>query len=303
MACDPLQPVSASPSLILPDPSRIFLERSRRLAALAEGHSLAGWLSFLGHLTRIQHEMLKEYPVPLPPDEAALGAALKDRLPPLSAASFPRGSHWRRILAGLSRELTPLAPGPAGETLKALQAMDEATVEILADKVLTGDLDGRDGRYFPFVAAALQVHWTGLAAKLDRARVAPSGTPGVCPCCGYLPVAGIVRTDGEVPRLRYLHCALCNTEWNLVRVTCAACRGNDVAYYHIEGSGAHVRAETCETCRRYLKIVYREKSPQADPVADDLATWALDLLVEEAGYTRMGPNLLLTPTAPPVSEA
>ena len=31
-----------------------------------------------------------------------------------------------------------------------------------------------------------------------------------------------------------------------------------------------VRAETCDACKSYLKIVYREKSPQADPVADDL---------------------------------
>jgi hypothetical protein len=35
--------------------------------------------------------------------------------------------------------------------------------------------------------------------------------------------------------------------------------------------------------RRYLKNVYREKTSQADPVADDLATWALYLLVERTG--------------------
>jgi FdhE protein len=44
-----------------------------------------------------------------------------------------------------------------------------------------------------------------------------------------------------------------------------------------------------------LKIIYREKSSQADPVADDLATVALDLLVEAAGYDRMSPNSLLIP--------
>ena len=32
---------------------------------------------------------------------------------------------------------------------------------------------------------------------------------------------------------------------------------------------------------------------QDDPVADDLATLALDMLVDEAGYVRSGPNLLL----------
>jgi FdhE protein len=47
-------------------------------------------------------------------------------------------------------------------------------------------------------------------------------------------------------------------------------------------------------CKSYLKIVYAEKAA-VDPVADDLATLALDILVDEAGYSRSGPNLLLVP--------
>ena len=58
-----------------------------------------------------------------------------------------------------------------------------------------------------------------------------------------------------------------------------------------------MRAETCDDCHSYLKIVYQEKAPDADPVADDLATLALDILVDETGYTRAGPNLLLVPGA------
>ena len=105
-----------------------------------------------------------------------------------------------------------------------------------------------------------------------------------------------MRADGEVSGLRYLHCALCNTQWHLVRVTCAACiDANHIAYFHLEGSDGSVRAETCDACRTYLKVVYREKSPEADPVADDLATLALDVLVDEAGYDRVNPNLLFAP--------
>jgi FdhE protein len=128
-------------------------------------------------------------------------------------------------------------------------------------------------------------------------KIAPLDVPGVCPCCGFLPVASVVRTDGEVARLRYLHCALCNTEWHLERVVCAACRDNNrIAYHFIEGGDEAIRAETCDACKSYLKIVYREKSPQADPVADDLATLALDLLVDEKRYNRMGPNLIFIPS-------
>ena len=104
----------------------------------------------------------------------------------------------------------------------------------------------------------------------------------------------MVRTDDAVNNLRYLHCALCNTEWNRPRATCTACGDEaSVAYQQIEHQNGAVRAETCDRCRSYLKIVYQEKDSQVDPVADDLATLALDLLLDEAGYARSGPNFLL----------
>jgi FdhE protein len=106
---------------------------------------------------------------------------------------------------------------------------------------------------------------------------------------------------GETANLRYLHCALCNTEWNYVRVKCATCDATAGISYRLlenaDGTQAEaVRAETCDSCKSYLKIVYREKGG-VDAVADDLATLALDILVDEAGYARAGPNLLLVPGA------
>jgi FdhE protein len=291
---DPLFPVYAAQDMIFPDPSRVFLDRSLRFSALAEGHSLAGWLSFLGCLTRAQHELLQEYPSLLLPDEAAAASAQKLRLPPVPALSWPRDPSWRRALKVLLREIAPHAPPPARETLERLVTMEDATLEACADRVLAAKFDGEAAEFLPFVAAALQVHWTALAARIDGARVGPPIVPGVCPCCGFLPVAAIVRVDGEIPGSRYLHCGLCNTEWPVPRVTCAACSdGNGIAYYHIEGSDGSIHAETCDACNSYLKIIYRKKSPSADPVADDLATLALTLLVEEAGYDHMNANLLL----------
>jgi FdhE protein len=40
---------------------------------------------------------------------------------------------------------------------------------------------------------------------------------------------------------------------------------------------------------------YQEKDPMLEPMADDLATLALDLLVDEQGFQRSGPNFLLHP--------
>ena len=285
------------PEVLLPRLSDIFLARSRRIASLAEGHSMAPWLSFLGRLTLSQHELLQKYP-PLPLSDGNGQPSVREhRVPPIPASSWPRDPLWRPWAAALARELAPWAPAPAREILESIRTMESAALEALADRVLGADLDGPDAAYLPFVAAALQVHWTALAAGLDSTKIAPLDTPGVCPACGFPPVAGVVRTDGEKARLRYLHCGLCNTEWHVVRVTCAACRESGrIAYYHVEGSDGSIRAETCEACRSYLKIVYREKSPEADPVADDLATLALDLAVEEAGYVSIGLNLLSAPS-------
>ena len=56
---------------------------------------------------------------------------------------------------------------------------------------------------------------------------------------------------------------------------------------------ASVQAETCDECGHYLKIVHTDRDPFIDPVADDLASLTLDLLVSETGMTRHGVNLML----------
>jgi len=115
--------------------------------------------------------------------------------------------------------------------------------------------------------------------------------------CGTLPVASIVRADERSQGYRYLHCALCATEWHLVRITCSQCQGTaNIAYHSIEGGAEAVRAESCDACHTYRKILYQEKDPNVEPVADDLASLALDLLMSEAGYHRGSGNPLLWQT-------
>jgi FdhE protein len=54
-----------------------------------------------------------------------------------------------------------------------------------------------------------------------------------------------------------------------------------------------VKAECCDACGHYLKIFSMETAPEIEPVADDLASVALDLLVAETGKTPTGLNLML----------
>jgi FdhE protein len=50
------------------------------------------------------------------------------------------------------------------------------------------------------------------------------------------------------------------------------------------------RAKTSEQCHCYVKIMQQVAKPALDPMADDAATLAPDLLVREAGYRRSAFN-------------
>ncbi len=282
--------------VIAPDPTQIFLRRAQRFEKLAVGHPLSDWLLFLAKLTRAQHETLQKFPLVALPESSSLQKT--PGMPPLPAASWPRDAAWRdAALSSLLKVAEKSLPDAGRQQLRMLRDASSEQLETLADHVLSGEHDVAHAAVLPIVAAALQVYWTRMASSLDSSDIPPLyDTPGVCPCCGSLPVASIVRTDGPVTGLRYLHCSLCNTEWNLVRVKCAACDSTaGIAYQSIDGKTDPISAETCDSCHSYLKIAYAAKDPEVDPVADDLATLSLDVLVDEAGYQRAGPNLLLLP--------
>jgi len=295
----PIHSPSEPPRVIAPLAESVFAVRAHRFDQLAAGHALGDWLRFLAALTRAQHEALQTLPPLTLPNVAHAHA---HGMPPLPAQSWPLDAIWRDLLKIICVRLIPAAPEAARSELARLQALPAEALDALAVRVLHTELYGADAALLPYVAAALQVLWTGAAARLGGEIVALD-VPGVCPCCGFLPVASVVRDSGGVSNVRYLHCALCNTEWNLVRVKCASCDATaGISYRQLEGGDGKapplppeaVRAETCEECKSYLKIVYREKGG-VDPVADDLATLALDVLVDDAGYGRAGPNLLFVP--------
>lgn len=287
-------PSEAAASILPPLGPLVFAARAERFAALAAGHSLGDWLAFLSRLTRAQHDALLALPeLPLPA-AAVFAQARAHAMPPLNAAALPRPAAWRAVLLEIADALAGEAPESARRIFAELRAAPAECLEKMAGELLAGNPDPQDAAALPFVAAALQVVWTALAGRIDADTLGTLDTPGVCPCCGSLPVASVVRLGASINNLRYLHCSLCNTEWNVPRATCTACgTDKEVAQQQIEGTDGAVRAETCDSCKSYLKIVYQEKDRHVDPVADDLATLALDMLVDAAGYGRSGPNLLL----------
>ncbi|MDC6711312.1 formate dehydrogenase accessory protein FdhE, partial [Leclercia adecarboxylata] len=124
---------------------------------------------------------------------------------------------------------------------------------------------------------------------------------GICPVCGSAPVASVLRIGGKEAGLRFLHCGVCATEWHMVRVKCSHCESTKGVRYQgmeqLEPGAAQadqvVLAETCDGCHTYRKLVNQEKDPLAEPLADDLATLLLDLLMGETDYARASMNPLL----------
>jgi len=145
-----------------------------------------------------------------------------------------------------------------------------------------------------FIATALQAYFTCIAAGLEASTQRLLPERGLCPCCGSTPVTGLVTASGQVPRTRYLYCSLCSTAWNHVRAVCITCGDSrTLSLKGIEGDPGAVKAETCDACHTYAKMLYQAKDMEVDPYADDLATLGLDLMVAEAGWARHAPNPLL----------
>ena len=290
------QPPSGEiPKILLPDAAQVFLKRAERFDVLAEHHSLGEWLAFLGRLSRAQHQALQDMTDVALPDDHALELARTHRIPPVSVASYKLPPAWRDVLRQIVGDLLEDAPVGARDTLDTLLVTSTEELQRLGEMLLTGEpKNPEDMVRLPFIAAALQVVFTGLASQLDASQMPLMEAHSVCPCCGSLPVVSVIRADGPSGNPRYAHCTLCNTEWNVPRATCISCGEEEkLALHEIEGDDGIARAESCEACHSYLKIIYQGKGAIVDPIADDLASVALDMLVDDAGFERSGPNLLL----------
>jgi len=300
------------PFLRLPERASVFAEREMRLRERAAAHPMRDFLLFMAELARSQHEVLQNQPAVVLPDAAALDAAARAGAPPLPAAFWPRDPVWRDGLTCLIDALLPRVAGsPAAARVKALRQADAAWIEQQADRLLNGVMVGLDLGAAPLIAAALQVHWTHLvlATQVTRGsdRLPPFGRideTTLCPCCGSRPTASILRIGAEMSGYRYLHCSLCSAQWHMVRIKCTHCEQTKGIHYQslrpadedATSSNAAkqvVEAEACDECRHYLKIVHMERDANVEPIADDLASMTLDLLVSDAGFQRHGVNLML----------
>ncbi len=278
----------------------LFTRRAERFRLLAHGHPLRDYLTFLALLADAQQEALSQFPTLPQPNPDKQAQCREHGMPLLGFQSWPRNLAWRWGLKMILQQMREAALPPAAcETVASLMQAGATGLEEMADRILAGDLTDISPQELPFVAAALQVYWVRMASALEEDSFGRQGQGGKCPVCGSFPSTGIIRTGGAEQGLRYLCCSLCASQWHMVRIKCSSCESiHGINHYTLQGANGAVKAESCDDCNSYLKLLYLEKDRQMEAMADDLATLALDMLMDKEGKARGGPNLFFHPGMP-----
>lgn len=291
----PIGEVSAPPFARLPIPEDLFRRRAARFAALATSHELGPYLSFLGRLAAVQDAILPHLPDPDRPPAEALARSRAHFMPALDRARFADDpaclATLRRFVEAAS---TVELPKEARLALDRLAAADDAALVDMAGAVAADAIPVHDAAAHLLVAAGLQVHAARAASRLEASALVPVGD-GVCPACGGAPASSLIVGWDGAHGARFCSCSLCGTLWNYVRIRCTACGSTKgLSYQEVEGGldGA-IKAECCSQCRTFGKVLQQAKHPELDPVADDVATLGLDILLGEEGLRRSGRNPFL----------
>jgi FdhE protein len=286
--------ISTPPFAVLPDPATLFATRARRLRQLSTVSEMAPYLDFVAGIVEAQVAILPGLPEPELPDAEALARAREFGMPPLDRTRFALDETVETTLDRLFNAARAVPkPETAAAALGRLTRADAIARTEMVSNVLGHSIPVEALAEHVYVAAALQVHFARLASRLELGKLVTVGD-GICPCCGGPPVASLIVEWPTAHGSRFCACALCGTLWNYVRIRCTSCgTTKGIGYQEIEGGSGTIKAETCEECRTYVKVLYQHKDVGIEPVADDVASLALDLLMREGPYRRAAFNPFL----------
>jgi FdhE protein len=284
------------PPLLFPRLKNLYSRRAARLRDLAAKNPLGDYLRFAAVIAEAQEIVLYDHPLQLDLQQRLVQSAEQGK-PPLDIHTYPRDAHWQRLLHSLIAELKPEMSGQALAVLENLEKASTNELENLAHALLEGDFAQVSSDKSPFIWAALSIYWAQMAALIPgKARAEYGEHRQFCPVCASVPVTSVVHMDVGQQGLRYLHCNLCESEWYVVRSKCSNCeQTGDLHYWSLDSEKAAVKAESCGDCGTYLKMLYQEKDPAVEPVADDLASLVLDARMEQEGFARSSLNPFMFP--------
>jgi formate dehydrogenase maturation protein FdhE len=192
--------------------------------------------------------------------------------------------------------------------LQAVAAAGSESLAIEARRLLTNgaiDLDETLIRFWRkpsddqfFAKAIVQPY----AQWLAECGVAPVGrelarASNRCPfCCGAPQLSVLCGPSDSALEggARALQCATCLTTWPFRRALCPQCGEEDERKlgYFTTPAFDHLRLETCETCKHYLKGVDLTRLGLAVPLVDEVAGAPLDAWATEHGFVKIELNLI-----------
>lgn len=286
--------IATPPFVKLPDPARLFADRAARFRAVATDHQLEPYLRLLAGIAQAQSDIQNTLPEPSAPDAEILKRAAEHNMPPLDRTAFNADAVLEQTLRKLLEQVELLEmPAEAKAALLRVKAADKSLLDQMTGNVLADSIPVEAIAEHVFVAAATQVHFARLAAQLDPKSLQPIGD-GVCPACGGAISVSLIVGWNNATGSRFCSCSQCGTLWNYTRLQCTLCGSNrKMQYQSIEGVADTIKAEICEDCRGFVKVLYQNKDSELDPVADDVASLGLDMLVRELGFSRGGVNPFL----------
>lgn len=198
--------------------------------------------------------------------------------------------HFRTFLSVVEQN-SPNALAAAARELARMPA--DSWVALLTEYWENGGLSEQPiGAFEQFFSRAfLQPYAAYVAGR--TARPPEHVTPRACPLCGGQPMLGVLRVEGDGGK-RFLICSFCGNEWGFRRILCSTCGEEDEKKLpvYVAEQFPHIRVETCDTCKFFIRTIDLTKDGHAVPVVDDLAAIPLTLWAHEHGYSRLQPNLL-----------
>ncbi|QIQ22296.1 formate dehydrogenase accessory protein FdhE [Zophobihabitans entericus] len=284
--------VGHTPLLFYPSPKTLYHHRLKRLTELAKDNPFSEYLKFCAQLVAKQEQLLKEYPIQKDLADVVKQGAEKN-LAPLSLDNYSLTDEWEIYLKPLCQALKGYNP-EIDKTIEVLESETKSSLQEQAISLIKGELSHIDSNKAIFIWTALSLYYSQLASQLPgKAKVDIVEQRQYCPVCRAAPIASVIHL-GQNVGLRYLHCSLCETEWNVTRVICTNCEDTSALdYYSLDKELSSVKAECCESCNSYLKVFYQDLDPHLEVIADDLATLILDIKTEEEGFTKTGQNPFL----------
>jgi FdhE protein len=279
--------VKTPPFARVPDPVRLFQRRAERFRQLSGPDGIGPYLGFLAGVAERQQALAEKLPEPAAMDEAVVSRAVEHGMPPLDRNAYKPDAAFRSLSEELFGALESVEkPEPAKAALRAVREGGEARLEMFVRDLMADAVPAETMAEHAYVAAALQLHFVRAASVLPEHRLKSVGD-GACPSCGGPPVASVIVGWPHAGGARFCSCALCGTLWHHVRIKCAICSSTKgIRYQEIEDGPGTIKAETCDECGCYVKILNQQTDKSLDPFADDVGSLGVDLLMRETKFRR-----------------